>query len=426
MALFALVDCNSFYCSCQRVFDPKLANVPVIVLSNNDGCIIARTSEAKALGIKMAEPYFKARDIIQKNRVRVFSSNYALYADMSARAVAVLGQFSPEIEVYSIDECFLDLEGFEHLDLIEYGQEIRARMLQWTALPVCVGIGPTKTLAKLANHFAKDDKTLNGVCDIRAFTSAQLDERLARSSVNEVWGIGRRLTEKLNALGIRSVLDLRNANARDLSRRFSVVVERTVTELCGESCLDLEEVAPTRKQIICSRSFGHRVESLDDLIEAVNTYTTRAAEKLRAGGSTSAAVAVFAHTSLFQPNQPTYSAGLTVPLVERTDDTRRLVQAAQRGLRAIYRPGYRYAKAGVMLLDLGAKGLKQGSLWEIEADPTKAAGLMETLDKVNRRMGSGTLTFAGGGVKKPWQMQRQAVSPCFTTRWDELPEAKAR
>ena len=426
MALFALVDCNSFYCSCQRVFDPKLADVPIVVLSNNDGCIIARTSEAKALGIKMAQPYFMARDIIKKNGVRVFSSNYALYADMSARAVAVLGQFSPQMEIYSIDECFLGLEGLEHLDLIDYGHQIRARMLQWTGLPVCVGIGATKTLAKLANHFAKDDKTFNGVCDLRAFTPAQLDERFAQTPVNDVWGIGRRITAKLKALGIHNVRKLREANERDLSRRFSVVLERTISELRGESCLDLEEVAPRRKQIVCSRSFGHRVQAIEPIIEAVTTYATRAAEKLRGDGSTAASVAVFAHTNLFRPDQPTYSAGLTVPLIARTDDTRRLTQAALLGLRAIYKPGYDYIKAGVILMDLGPKEIHQTSLWETEREPTRAEGLMVALDKINRRMGSGTLTLAGGGIRKPWQMQRQVMSPCYTTRWSDLPVVHAR
>ena len=282
MPIFALVDCNNFYASCEKLFDPRLAGVPVVVLSNNDGCVVARSAEVKALGIPMGVPWFRIRDQARRHGIVAFSSNYALYADMSNRVVEVLAQFSPDIEVYSIDESFLDVAGFEGTGLAEYGRQIRERVQRWLGLTVCVGIAPTKTLAKLANHCAKKNLAgTAGVCDFTIMPAADLDALLARIDVGEVWGVGRKLTPRLQAMGIGTVRDLRDADAETLRARFSVVLERTLRELRGTSCLALEDVVPDRQQIICSRSFGERVHDLEALQEAVASYLSRAAEKLR-------------------------------------------------------------------------------------------------------------------------------------------------
>jgi DNA polymerase V len=303
MAVFALVDCNNFYASCEKLFNPQLTHTPVVVLSNNDGCVVARSAEVKALGIPMGVPWFKIQSEAKRHGIVAFSSNYALYADMSNRVVEILSSFSPHIEVYSIDESFLDLSGFERVGYHVYGAEIRQRIADWLGLAVCVGIGPTKTLAKLANHCAK--KSLageKGVCD---FTTLAPDERLAifeRIAVGEVWGVGRQLTARLDAMGIRTVRQLHDADAESLRRRFSVVLERTVRELRGVSCIDLEEVVPDKQQIISSRSFGTLVYELAGLEEAVASYIARAAEKLRAQDALAGALQVAIRTNIFKPD----------------------------------------------------------------------------------------------------------------------------
>lgn len=420
MPVFALVDCNNFYASCEKLFDPKLAGKPVVVLSNNGGCVVARSAEVKALGIPMGVPWFKIQKEAKQYGIVAFSSNYALYADMSNRVVEVLGQFTPNLEVYSIDESFLDLTGFNR-DLVEYGQGIRQRIQQWLGLAVCVGIASTKTLAKLANHCAKKGLAgMDGVCDFTTMSESQLDRLFAGIEVGEVWGVGRKIDARLASMGIATVRQLRNADPDMIRAKFSVVLERTVRELRGVSCLDLEEVAPDKQQIMCSRSFGQYVEDREQLEEVVASYVSRAAEKLRHQDSLAGTLMVFIRTNPFNPKEPQYHRSLTIPLPEPTADTRILISWALKVLRRMYRPGFAYQKAGVMLSDLRPRTMAQASLFaDLEDD--RGRQLMATLDAINGRWGRGTLRSAAGGMEKPWQMKRQRLSPRYTTDWEGLP-----
>ena len=417
---FALIDGNNFYVSCERVFNPGLEGKPVVVLSNNDGCVVARSAEVKALGVKMGAPWFQLKDIARKNGILAYSSNYALYADMSNRMMRVLETYSPQQEIYSIDECFLGLDGFPPAELAAIGQRIRRQVKQWVGLPVCVGIGATKTLAKLANHCAKKGLAgADGVCDLGPMQPAELDDVFSRIDVGEVWGVGRRLTEKLADRGITRVRDLRDADAVTLGQAFSVVLQRTVMELRGISCLELEALASAKKQIISSRSFGAYIYTLPELEEAVSSYIARAAEKLRRQHSVAGGLQVFIRTNPFKPEHPQYQRGLTVPLPAPTADTRTLTRAALRGLRHLFKPGYAYQKAGVMLMELRDAGVVQGQLFNT-APPDRPA-LMQVIDRANAMWGRGTLRLASEGVSKPWQMRRERVSPAYTTRWEDLP-----
>ncbi|MCG3146448.1 MAG: Protein UmuC [Gammaproteobacteria bacterium] len=416
--MFALVDGNNFYVSCERVFDPKLEGRPVVVLSNNDGCVVARSQEVKALGVKMGVPWFQLRELARQHGIVAKSSNYSLYGDMSARMMAVLGRYSPEQEVYSIDECFLGMDGFERCALAGYGRRIRAQVRQWLGLPVCVGFGATKTLAKLANFVAKKRPEFGGVCDLAALSPVARDELLAGIDVGEVWGVGHRGTPRLKALGIDNVKALRDADPTWLRREFSVVLERTVAELNGTPCIDLEEAAPAKQQIMSSRAFGAYVYDLAGLEEAVATYVGRAAEKLRRQGSLAGAVQVYIRTNPFKEGHPQYQRGLTVPLPEPADDTRLLVRAALLGLRRLFKPGYAYQKAGVMLMDLTGARHTQAALFDTDrGNPA----LMRVMDRVNACWGRGTLRLAAEGIDPHWRMRRGMMSPCYTTRWAELP-----
>ncbi|MFZ2269278.1 MAG: Y-family DNA polymerase [Azonexus sp.] len=427
MAVFALVDANNFYASCEKLFNPSLKNRPVVVLSNNDGCVVARSAEVKALGIPMGTPWFKLRDDARRHGIVAYSSNYALYADLSNRVVEILSGFTPSLEVYSIDESFLDLSGLAQEGYSAYGAKIRERVADWVGLAVCVGIGSTKTLAKLANHCAK--KALagsNGVCDLSAMPEAQLTSLFSRIEVDEVWGVGRKLSERLATMGIRTVQQLREADAETIRSRFSVVLERTVRELRGVSCLDLEEIVPTKQQIMSSRSFGTLVYDLADLEEAVATYIGRAAEKLRGQNSLAGAVQVYIRTNIFKPEAPQYQRTVTVPLPETTADTRILTHWALRVLRRIYRPGFGYHKAGITLLDIRPRANQQFSLLV----PDGVAGVrnekvMSVLDSINQRYGRGTLRLAAEGVEQGWRMRRGNLSPRYTTEWTELPSVRA-
>ncbi len=424
--VFALVDCNNFYASCEKLFDPKLAGVPVVVLSNNDGCVVARSAEVKALGLPMGVPWFKIREQARQHGIVAFSSNYALYADMSNRVVDVLSQFSPDIEVYSIDESFLDLAGFEAIGLAEYGRQIRERVQLWLGLTVCVGIAPTKTLAKLANHCAKKNLAgAHGVCDFTTLSAADQDAVFAAIDVSEVWGVGRKLTPRLHAMGITTVKALRDADSETLRARFSVVLERTVRELRGTSCLALEDVVPDKQQIICSRSFGERIHDLENLQEAVSSHISRAAEKLRLQDSLAGAVTVSIRTSPFKPAEPCYQKAVTVALPEATADSRVLARSALLTLRQIYRPGFAYQKAGVMLSDIRPRRLQQASLFSDPVRSEESGRLMHALDRINARWGRGTLRLAAEGVDYDWQMKRGHLSPGYTTEWAGLPVAKA-
>lgn len=417
---YALIDGNNFYVSCERVFNPKLESKPVVVLSNNDGCVVARSNEVKALGVKMGEPWFKLKDLARKHRIIAQSSNYTLYADMSNRMMAILGSYSPQQEIYSIDECFLGLDGLEHLDLMAWGQRMRRQVRQWVGIPVCVGMGSTKTLAKLANHCAKKNLAgIDGVCNLDLLDEQEQDELFARIPVGEVWGVGWRLTEKLAARNITTVRELRDADARTLRDAFSVMLERTVMELRGVSCMELEEMAPAKKQIVSSRAFGAYVYTLTELEEAVSLYMARAAEKLRAQHSVAGAVQVFIRTNPFKDEHPQYQAGVNVPLASPTADTRRLTHAAHLGLKHLFKPGYAYQKAGVMLMELREAGHEQGMLFD-EPAPDRPK-LMDVIDRANGRWGRGTLRLASEGVEKAWHMKRGNLSPAWTTDWTQLP-----
>ena len=429
-SIFALVDCNNFYASCEKLFDPKLKDRPVVVLSNNDGCVVARSAEVKALGIPMGVPWFQIQAEARRYGIVAFSSNYALYADMSNRVVEVLSDFSPNLEVYSIDESFLDLSGMSLRteSLAAYGVEIRQRVADWLGLAVCVGIAPTKTLAKLANHCAKKGLAgADGVCDFTTLNSGALSHLFARIDVGEVWGVGRQIKARLAAMGIQTVRQLRDADAETIRARFSVVLERTVCELRGESCLDLQEVVPDKQQIMSSRSFGTLVYERADLEEAVASYIAKAAEKLRAQDSLAGGVQVYIRTNVFKPEVPQYQKGVTVPLPEATADTRVLTQWAIRILRRIYRPGFGYHKAGVMLLDLVPAAKRQLALFDSQggAGDARSGKLMAVLDDINQRYGRQSLRLAAEGVERSWQMRRGNLSPGYTTSWDGLPVARA-
>jgi DNA polymerase V len=429
-SVFALVDCNNFYASCEKLFDPKLKDRPVVVLSNNDGCVVARSAEVKALGIPMGVPWFQIQAEARRYGIVAFSSNYALYADMSNRVVEVLSDFSPNLEVYSIDESFLDLSGMSMRaeSLAAYGVEIRQRVADWLGLAVCVGIAPTKTLAKLANHCAKKGLAgADGVCDFTTLNPGALSHLFARIDVGEVWGVGRQIKARLAAMGIQTVRQLRDADAETIRARFSVVLERTVCELRGESCLDLQEVVPDKQQIMSSRSFGTLVYERADLEEAVASYIAKAAEKLRAQDSLAGGVQVYIRTNVFKPEVPQYQKGVTVPLPEATADTRVLTQWAIRILRRIYRPGFGYHKAGVMLLDLVPAAKRQLALFDSQggAGDARSGKLMAVLDDINQRYGRQSLRLAAEGVERSWQMRRGNLSPGYTTSWDGLPVARA-
>ena len=414
----ALVDVNNFYVSCERVFNPKLEGKPVVVLSNNDGCVISRSQEAKALGIGMAEPWFKLRDIAEQHQVIAYSSNYALYADMSNRVMSLLADFGRNQEIYSIDECFLDLSGMHGPALLTHAQRIRGTIRQWTGLPTCVGVGSTKTLAKLANQLAKGNPRWGGVCDLDAMPENEREAHFARMPVSWVWGVGRRLAAKLEQLGIRSVRDLRDADTAMLRKRFSVTMEKTVRELNGIACLAFEDTSAPRQQILTSRSFGYYVTNKRELREAVTQYITRAAEKLRRQASLANTLHVYIRTSPHNRDNKDYSQGITLPLQPATDDTLRLVQVGLYGLEQIYRPGYSYQKAGVMLGELTPRTLIQGQLFA-ERDERRGR-LMATIDTINRRMGRATIRSAAEGYTHAWKMRSAHKSPSYTTSWKDI------
>ena len=421
--MFALCDCNSFYCSCEAVFQPRLRGKPVVVLSNNDGCVIARSAEAKALGIPMGAPAFQWRQHFAENHVEVFSSNYALYGDMSRRVMEVLRQHAGAVEVYSIDEAFLSLNGMATSQMDAHGWHVREIVRRWTGIPIGVGIAETKTLAKLANRQAKKAGGVY-VLDHESAEGAALIEAWP---VGELWGIGGRLERRLAKLSIFTAGQLARAKSSLLRKSFGVVVERTGLELRGVSCLELEEVTPDRKNICCSRSFGQPVEDIKDLREAVATHASRAGEKLRRQGLAASAVSVFLLTNRHRPDLPQYGPQAGRELLVPTSFTPELVGECQRILTAIYQPGYRYVKAGVLCLDLVPDDEKQASLFRV-VDPVreeKERRLMAAVDKLNLWCGRGTVRTATAGTgRKAWQMRRDQLSPCYTTRLADVPRAR--
>ncbi|MDN7919202.1 Y-family DNA polymerase [Burkholderia gladioli] len=424
MRRLALVDGNNFYCSCERVFRPDLIGRPLIVLSNNDGCAVARSSEAKQLGVKMGQPFFEIRHLVREAGLIALSSNYARYADMSQRMMDILAQYAPRQEVYSIDESFLDLTG-----LVEPGvtisERIRAQIEQWIGIPTCVGIGPSKTLAKLTNHVAKKELggQASGVCDLTALPSAARDRLIDPIHVEEVWGVGRRVGAQLRAMRIGTVGQLRRAPADLIRRRFSVVLERTVRELNGEACLDIDDIAE-RQQIVCSRSFGAEVTQVEGLVDAMTEFVAKAAERLRGQQLLASQLQVFIRTNPFRTQPRQTSSSLVISLVVPTYDTIALLRVAILALRHIYRPGFRYAKAGVMLFDLVREGRQQRDLFA-ETDESRHR-LMATVDGLNARYGGGTIRIGRTEARQAWEMKQTQRTPAYTTDWSALPIASAR
>ncbi|HCW7014798.1 TPA: Y-family DNA polymerase [Citrobacter farmeri] len=422
--MFALVDVNSFYASCETVFRPDLKGKPVVVLSNNDGCVIARSAEAKLLGVKMGDPYFKQKDLFRRCGVVCFSSNYELYADMSNRVMTTLEEMSPRCEIYSIDEAFCDLTGVRNCRVLEdFGRELQEAVYRNTRLAVGVGIGQTKTLAKLANHAAKKWKRqTGGVVDL---SNVERQRKLmAALPVDETWGVGRRITKKLEAMGIKTVLDLADTDIRFIRKHFNVVLERTVRELRGEPCLELEEFAPVKQEIVCSRSFGERVTEYDAMRQAICSYASRAAEKLRGEHQYCRFISAFVKTSPFALNEPYYGNSASVKLLTPTQDSRDIIAAATRCLDAIWKDGHRYQKAGVMLGDFFSQGVAQLNLFDDNAPRPGSEKLMEVLDQLNAKGGRGTLYFVGQGIQQQWAMKREMLSPRYTTRFSDLLRVK--
>lgn len=415
---FYHVDCDAFYCSCESVFDPRLADRALVVLSNNDGCVVARSAQAKLLGVKMGTPWFALRELAQTNRIVGRSSNYALYQDMSNRVMAILADMSVQQEVYSLDESFCLAP---ERDALQHAQAIRSRVLQWTGLSVCVGISSSKGRAKLATHVAKTRHEYKGVFDLDALSGREQDRLLAQIDVGEVWGIGRHLEPRLKALGIDTVLALRDADAGAMRQQFGVVMERIVLELRGTSCLQLQDCTPPRQQIISSRSFGQEVVRQSELREAVLSYLATAAQKLRAQQSVAAAVMVYIHTNPFRLDRPQYSRSYRLSLPQPTDDSLELARCACDALSRIFREGYRYKKAGVVLSELAPKAQHQRSLFENRSHDDRRDRLNTAMDQVNQRFGRGSIGLAAAGIAKPWAMKRGSLSPAYTTDWNSLP-----
>lgn len=420
--LYLLVDCNNFYVSCERVFRPSLRGRPVVVLSNNDGNVVALSNEVKELGLPFGAPFFKVRDLVRSHGVAVFSSNYALYGDMSRRVMTCLEDFAPEMEIYSIDEAFLRLRGFRG-DPSGHARRVRDCVMRWTGIPVTIGIAPTKTLAKLASKIGKRDAACRGVF---ALTDRErMDALLESVDVGDVWGVGRQYRKLLHRNGIRTARELRDAPDRWVRRNMTIMGLRTVWELRGTPCIPLDELPAPKQGIVSSRSFGRPVEGLEELREAIAAYTGRAAEKLRSQGSLAGSLTVFLSTNIFKEHEPQYSNGISCRLPVASSYTPRLIGAAADLLGRIYRQGYRYKKAGVMLYDIIPEEDAQLSLFGGPPDSGRAVRLMGTVDRVNRAMGRQTIRFAAEGIARPWQMRREFLSPRYTTRWDEIPVARA-
>lgn len=417
----ALIDCNSFYASCERVFRPDLRRTPIVVLSNNDGCVIARSADAKPY-VKMGAPWFEIKNDVRRWGIVAFSSNYALYGDISERVMSVIEGMVPALEVYSIDEAFADLTGMQG-SMEAFGREIRAQVLQCTGIPTGVGIANTKTLAKLANHAAKKwQRQTGGVVDIR--DPERRDKLLKVTPVEEVWGVGRRMTAHLQGMKINTAWELSQADPWTLRQKFSVVIEKTARELRGTPCLALEEVAQPKQEICCSRAFGMRLREIGPIREAVATYAARACEKLRAQQSLTKRVRVSIRTGMFNPDEAKYAKGIICELPYPTDDTRLITRAVVAGLDHLFRDGFAYAKAEILLLDLRQRGEFTDDMFA-ETQPVVAEQVMGVLDEINAKWGRGTLRPGRVPVAPDWGMKREMMSPSYTTRWDQLWTVKA-
>jgi DNA polymerase V len=448
--VFALVDVNNMYCSVERVFTPRLDGRPLVVLSSNDGACIARSNEAKELGVQMAQPWFQVRHLQKSHGLVALSANFELYSDMSARMMAIASRYSPNVVPYSIDEAFIDFSGIPG-DLTTASKQLRATVLQELGLPTSVGIAPTKTLAKLANHIAKTcdrkpghypqelSRRLAQVCNAAELTAKELETLMAATEVSDVWGVGRKIAAQLNAGGVRTVLDLVRADVATLRRQFSVVFEKTVLELRGKPCMGVEDAPAAKQQILVSRSFGKAVTHIDGIVEAVSEFASRASEKLRLQGSVAGAIQVFIRTSPFRENDRQHSPSVTVP-IRPTADSRKIVGVACEAARSMFRPGFNYAKAGVMLMDLQeSQSLgDQGELdmfgsedGKTDIEPHRPA-LMQAMDALNRRFGRGavrigctTTARAGDTGAASWSVRQDRRTPRYTTRWDEMPVVRS-
>ena len=415
---FALVDCESFYASCERVFRPDLKNIPIVVLSNNDGCVIARSTEAKKMGIAMGVPWFKVRELFLKQNGQVFSSNFTFYGDMSARVMNILEGFVPRVEIYSIDEAFLDLDSLkENYNLYDFGCHIRSIVRQWTGIPVRIGIAPNKTLSKIAINEIKRTNQPTSVMYLS--TEKQIEEALKHTPVHKVWGVGRRLTNHLNNAGILTALDLANVSPRNIRKQFSVVLERTVRELKGERCLDLDDDISSKKQIVVSRSFGERVSDLKTLKPIVSNFAVRAAEKLRHERRKCSQISVFVRTSPFNQNKPQHSGIKTIELFSPTNDTRDILAATKKGLLPIFKSGYDYAKAGIILNRFSDETVRQQLLFKDPDSLKENTKFMRYIDKMNAY--ETQIYFASQNTKKWSPMKQNMTSPKYTTNWYQLP-----
>ena len=411
----ALIDCNNFYASCERIFNPKLMGEPIIVLSNNDGCIITRSAEAKKLGIKMGEPYFKAKKIIDKNNVKVFSSNYSLYGDISQRVMEILARFASDVEIYSIDEAFLGLNGFENYELNSYCSYIRRTIKQWVGIPVSIGVSSTKTLSKIANNLAKKNQEYYGVCILKSWFD--INEALKLTPIEDVWGIGRRLSLFLQKYNIKSAYDFIQLDKGWVRKNMGVVGEKTFLELCGISCIELDIIPSDKKSCCVSRSFSKPIEKICDLEESVSTYGTRVSEKIREEGLVAESMNVFVLTNYFNRKEKQYSNSVKLQLPYPTNNSIKIVKRALEGIRKIYRKGYRYKKAGIILYGLSRANQTKGLL---DYDREISDSVMNTMDKINERYGSSTIRLASEGIEKAWRMKREKVSPCYTTSFEDL------
>ncbi len=422
MTVFALADCNNFYVSCERVFDPTLWNAPVVVLSNNDGCVIARSNEAKTLGIAMGEPAFKRESFFKRNNVRVFSSNYALYGDMSNRVMRTLARFTPEMEIYSIDEAFLDFTAMPCADLESYVRGMRRTVGQWTGIPISVGFAPTKTLAKIANRFAKKHPDTGGVFDLatRMADKRFVDSVLDQVEVGDVWGVGRRYTRMLARHGVFTARQLRDLDDWFVQKKMTVAGLHTVLELRGTPCVPMEHEPPAKKAIVSSRSFGRPVSNAEEMREAVAAYVSRALEKLRGQKGVAGHITVFLMTNPHKPG-PQYANSFTARMPVPNASTPEWIILAHRCLERIYKPGYSYKKAGVMLTDIEREDTRQLSLLANPKSEERGRELMRMLDRVNAKWGRGTLQYAAAGLGRPWTMRQLRKSPRFTTSWQEIP-----
>lgn len=420
-APIALIDCNNYYVSCERAFDSSLVGVPVIVLSNNDGCAIARSAEAKALGIKMGDPIHHLREKVREHGIQVRSSNYALYGDMQRRVIAACEPFARDFEIYSIDETFIDLAGFEGRDLVAHAHAMRAQVQQWTTIPTCVGIAGTKTLAKLANAAAKKDLRFGGVADLRDESTCR--DVMHAFAVGDVWGVGGAPARKLADLGIYTAAALRDMPMKQARGMGTVVLERLVAELRGVPSNAVEAVEPRRKGMAVTRSFGTPITEFEPMMGALSQYALRAGEKLRSHGLVAARLTAFFHTNRHKPDRPQYGGSRTVTLHPMTSDSLELIAAARRGATKAWRDGYAYTKAGIMLDDLLPEDERPRTLFE--DDTTKRDRLMSALDGINGRFGPCTAVTASQGFKREWKMRSELRSPAWTTNLADVPTVRA-